>query len=54
MLVEFAALVVVNVLESFVFVHICENFTFLVGDVLDVQFCKIVGSLVLLDVFLLH
>lgn len=54
MLVELAALVIVDVLESFVFVHVCQNFSLLVGDVLYVEFSETVGSLVLLDVFLLH
>jgi hypothetical protein len=52
--VELAALVIVNVLESFVFVHICQNFSLFVGDVLYVEFGETIGSLVLLDVFLLH
>ena len=54
MSVELATLVVIDVLESFIFVHIRKNFAFLVGDVSDVKFGKIVGSLILLDVFLLH
>jgi len=52
--IELATLVVVDVLESFIFVHVRQNFTLFVCDVLNVKFGDIVGSLVLLDVFLLH
>jgi hypothetical protein len=52
--VEFAAFVIVDILESLVFVHVCQDFPFFVGDVLNVEFSETIGSLVLLDVFLLH
>lgn len=54
MSVEFAALVVVDVLEGFVLVDVSKNFAFIVSDMLNVKFSQTIGSLVLLDVFLLH